>query len=197
MNWMCGWYRVHRLCAIRLRRRQAGEIAKTPRPCQPVLRSAGRNAPSGDYLKDRCGDRPWVCIQVPRRRFPHFPPPGRDVLWDNRRCSGGLRTLFASPRVQWVCAPGRERPCAPLNEGSPMKTIRLVSTPTRNRRLNEIIGMVVLVGAALLITRRATRETQLPMGPFLVFGALVALGLVAWAPLMWHGAGHGRRRAGI
>jgi DNA segregation ATPase FtsK/SpoIIIE, S-DNA-T family len=32
-----------------------------------------------------------------------------------------------------------------------MKTIRLVSTPTRNRRLNEIIGMVVLVGAALLL----------------------------------------------
>jgi len=32
-----------------------------------------------------------------------------------------------------------------------MKTIRLVSTPTRNRRLNEIIGMVVLVSAALLL----------------------------------------------
>jgi DNA segregation ATPase FtsK/SpoIIIE, S-DNA-T family len=32
-----------------------------------------------------------------------------------------------------------------------MKTIRLVSAPTRNRRLNEIIGMVVLVGAALLL----------------------------------------------
>jgi len=32
-----------------------------------------------------------------------------------------------------------------------MKTIRLVSTPTRNRRLNEIIGMVVLVAAALLL----------------------------------------------
>jgi S-DNA-T family DNA segregation ATPase FtsK/SpoIIIE len=32
-----------------------------------------------------------------------------------------------------------------------MKSIRLVSTPTRNRRLNEIIGMVVLVAAALLL----------------------------------------------
>src|SRR5271163_2050507 len=53
-------------------------------------------------------------------------------------------------------APGRERPCAPLNEGSPMKTIRLVSTPTRNRRLNEIIGMVVLVGAALLLLALAS-----------------------------------------
>ncbi len=31
-----------------------------------------------------------------------------------------------------------------------MKTLRLVSTPTRNRRLNEMIGMVVLVGAGLL-----------------------------------------------
>jgi DNA segregation ATPase FtsK/SpoIIIE, S-DNA-T family len=43
-----------------------------------------------------------------------------------------------------------------LNEGSPMKTIRLVSTPTRNRRLNEIIGMVVLVGAALLLLALAS-----------------------------------------
>jgi S-DNA-T family DNA segregation ATPase FtsK/SpoIIIE len=32
-----------------------------------------------------------------------------------------------------------------------MKTFRLVSTPTRNRRLNEIIGLTVLVAAALLL----------------------------------------------
>jgi S-DNA-T family DNA segregation ATPase FtsK/SpoIIIE len=32
-----------------------------------------------------------------------------------------------------------------------MKTLRLVSTPTRNRRLNEIIGLTVLVGAGLLL----------------------------------------------
>ncbi|HEU4634975.1 MAG TPA: DNA translocase FtsK [Edaphobacter sp.] len=32
-----------------------------------------------------------------------------------------------------------------------MKTLRLVSTPTRNRRLNEIIGLTVLVTAALLL----------------------------------------------
>jgi S-DNA-T family DNA segregation ATPase FtsK/SpoIIIE len=32
-----------------------------------------------------------------------------------------------------------------------MKTLRLVSTPTRNRRLNEIIGLTVLVGACLLL----------------------------------------------
>ncbi len=37
-----------------------------------------------------------------------------------------------------------------------MKTIRLVSTPTRNRRLNEIIGMVVLVGAALMLLALAS-----------------------------------------
>jgi len=37
-----------------------------------------------------------------------------------------------------------------------MKTIRLVSTPTRNRRLNEIIGMVVLVVAALLLLALVT-----------------------------------------
>jgi hypothetical protein len=44
-----GWSRVRRLCAILLRRRQAGEIAKTPRPCQPIQRSAGLAAPGGDY----------------------------------------------------------------------------------------------------------------------------------------------------
>ena len=32
-----------------------------------------------------------------------------------------------------------------------MKPLRLVSTPTRNRRLNEILGLVVLVCAALLL----------------------------------------------
>ena len=37
-----------------------------------------------------------------------------------------------------------------------MRTIRLVSTPTRNRRLNEIIGMVVLVSAALLLLALAS-----------------------------------------
>jgi len=37
-----------------------------------------------------------------------------------------------------------------------MKTIRLVSTPTRNRRLNEIIGMAVLVSAVLLLLALAT-----------------------------------------
>jgi DNA segregation ATPase FtsK/SpoIIIE, S-DNA-T family len=37
-----------------------------------------------------------------------------------------------------------------------MKTIRLVSTPTRNRRLNEIIGMAVLVSAALLLLALAS-----------------------------------------
>ena len=37
-----------------------------------------------------------------------------------------------------------------------MKTLRLVSTPTRNRRLNEILGMVVLVGAGLLLLALAS-----------------------------------------
>ena len=32
----------------------------------------------------------------------------------------------------------------------PMKPIRLVLTPTRNRRLNEVIGLVLLVGSGLL-----------------------------------------------
>jgi S-DNA-T family DNA segregation ATPase FtsK/SpoIIIE len=37
-----------------------------------------------------------------------------------------------------------------------MKSLRLVSTPTRNRRLNEIIGLTVLVGAALLLLALAS-----------------------------------------
>ncbi|NYF88520.1 DNA translocase FtsK [Tunturiibacter empetritectus] len=37
-----------------------------------------------------------------------------------------------------------------------MKTLRLVSTPTRNRRLNEILGMVVLVSAGLLMLALAS-----------------------------------------
>jgi S-DNA-T family DNA segregation ATPase FtsK/SpoIIIE len=37
-----------------------------------------------------------------------------------------------------------------------MKPLRLVSTPTRNRRLNEILGLVVLVCAGLLLLALAT-----------------------------------------
>src|ERR1700722_2914155 len=59
------------------------------------------------------------------------------------------------PAYRSVCAGAREGARTP-HEGSPMKTIRLVSTPTRNRRLNEIIGMVVLVGAGLLLLALAT-----------------------------------------
>ena len=60
-----------------------------------------------------------------------------------------------TPCAVGLCAGAREA-VRTLNEGSPMKTIRLVSTPTRNRRLNEIIGMVVLVGAALLLLALAS-----------------------------------------
>ena len=69
--------------------------------------------------------------------------------------------------VQRCCALVRKRPRAPRNEGSPMKTLRLVSTPTRNRRLNEIIGMIVLVGCEACccwrwpaIRRRTPRSTR-------------------------------------
>ena len=37
-----------------------------------------------------------------------------------------------------------------------MKTLRLVSSPTRNRRLNEILGLTVLVGAGLLLLALAS-----------------------------------------
>ena len=67
----------------------------------------------------------------------------------------------------WFTASGTDCPCAVVgtgarevartpNEGSPMKTLRLVSTPTRNRRLNEIIGMIVLVSAGLLLLALAS-----------------------------------------
>ncbi len=81
-------------------------------------------------------------------------PPISVALWDNR---GALV----------VYGPGTDCPCAVVgtsareaartpNEGSPMKTLRLVSTPTRNRRLNEIIGMIVLVSAGLLLLALAS-----------------------------------------
>ncbi len=55
-----------------------------------------------------------------------------------------------------LAAPVRKRLRVPRNEGSPMKSLRLVSTPTRNRRLNEIIGLIVLVGAGLLLLALAS-----------------------------------------
>ncbi|MEO8736618.1 MAG: DNA translocase FtsK [Edaphobacter sp.] len=53
-----------------------------------------------------------------------------------------------------------------------MKTLRLVSTPTRNRRLNEIIGLTVLVGAGLLLLALATYTPSDPS--FNTVGAYVA-----------------------
>ncbi|GGA66564.1 hypothetical protein GCM10011507_17600 [Edaphobacter acidisoli] len=42
------------------------------------------------------------------------------------------------------------------NEGSPMKPLRLVSSPTRHRRVNEVLGLVVLFGATLLLLALAS-----------------------------------------
>src|SRR5271170_8090826 len=39
---------------------------------------------------------------------------------------------------------------------TPMKTIRFVSTPTRSRRLNEILGLVLLATAVLLLLALAS-----------------------------------------
>ena len=54
--------------------------------------------------------------------------------------------------------PGVQRLPLPEEEAArtPMKTLRLVSTPTRNRRLNEIIGLTVLVTAGLLLLALTT-----------------------------------------
>ena len=76
------------------------------------------------------------------------------ALWDNR----GALVVYGPGTVRRVCRVGtraREAARTP-NEGSPMKTLRLVSTPTRNRRLNEIIGMIVLVAAGLLLLALAS-----------------------------------------
>src|ERR1019366_599327 len=40
--------------------------------------------------------------------------------------------------------------------GNPMKPLRLVATPTRNHRLNEILGLIMLVAAALLLLALAS-----------------------------------------
>jgi DNA segregation ATPase FtsK/SpoIIIE, S-DNA-T family len=66
--------------------------------------------------------------------------------------------VYGPGTVRPVCRVGtRAREAARTrNEGSPMKTLRLVSTPTRNRRLNEIIGMIVLVAACLLLLALAS-----------------------------------------
>ena len=42
----------------------------------------------------------------PRKRFSYFAPAAPDALWDNRRCSGGSRALFASPGMQRFALPG-------------------------------------------------------------------------------------------
>jgi len=66
-----------------------------------------------------------------------------------------------------------------------MKPLRLVSTPTRNRRLNEILGLVLLVSAALLLLALATYT---PTDP----SANTVGGL---APGMQHAAGFTARLA--
>ena len=151
----------------------SGRNRENPAPLPTASKDRRVKCARRRVLTDRCGDCPWVCIRIPPQEVSHFTPPRRDVLWDNRRCSGGSRTRFASPSVQSFCALGQERPCEPLNEGSPMKSIRLVSTPTRNRRLNEILGMVVLVAATLLLLALASYT---PTGPLVQYGGALCYG---------------------
>src|SRR5579863_193336 len=44
----------------------------------------------------------------------------------------------------------------PASFRTPMKPLRLAATPTRNRRLNEILGLILLVAAALLLLALAS-----------------------------------------
>src|ERR1700759_5505611 len=113
--------------------------------------------PTASSKKIDAGSACGFAFGYPSGRFSYILPADGYALWDNRRCSGGLRLLFAIPGGQRrrMCQGERGR-APPFYEGSPMKPIRLVSTPTRNRRLNEIIGMIVLVAAALLLLALAS-----------------------------------------
>ena len=74
-----------------------------------------------------------------------------------------------------------------------MKPLRLVSTPTRNRRLNEIIGLVVLACAALLLLALATYTPTDPsantLGGFAA-GAHSGAGLGSRLGAQFHGLAH-------
>ena len=74
-----------------------------------------------------------------------------------------------------------------------MKPLRLVSTPTRNRRLNEIIGLVVLACAALLLLALATYTPTDPsadtLGGFAA-GAHSGAGLGSRLGAEFHGQAH-------
>src|SRR5579875_1385123 len=75
-------------------------------------------------------------------RFPHSFSTSRPCpVWDN-----GLALAFGSTRV----SPGPVSPCERRATCLPMKPVRLVLTPTRHRRLNELIGLLVLASAVLL-----------------------------------------------
>ncbi|HEV2619895.1 MAG TPA: DNA translocase FtsK 4TM domain-containing protein, partial [Acidobacteriaceae bacterium] len=75
------------------------------------------------------------------------------LLWDNRPSSegSGPRRIHAL-MVSAATRGGRTR----TTHRAAMKPLRLVSTPTRNRRLNEILGFVVLVCATLLLLALAS-----------------------------------------
>src|ERR1035441_7337189 len=68
-----GWGGVHRLCAILLRRWQAGEIAKIPLPLPAIVdrlrllpSAQGPTVPpDGEQYEYRCHPPPWVCILSP------------------------------------------------------------------------------------------------------------------------------------
>jgi len=66
--------------------------------------------------------------------------------WDNESCSGGSRPLSSFPPL--AHASGGDTGLCVL---ATMKPLKIVLTPTRHRRLNEIIGLSVIVAAGLLL----------------------------------------------
>jgi S-DNA-T family DNA segregation ATPase FtsK/SpoIIIE len=67
-----------------------------------------------------------------------------------------LFTALIFTRPAWHSADGYGKAARTSRKASPMKSLRLATTPTRNRRLNEILGLSVLVAAGLLLLAMAT-----------------------------------------
>ena len=89
-------------------------------------------------------------IRESRNRFPAAP--GNAVFGFPPPISGIMKPLWRSnwrPHLAFL-----RRRQAP--QRSPMKPLKLALTPTRNRRLNEVTGMVLLVAASLLFLALAS-----------------------------------------
>ena len=106
--------------------------------------------------------------RLARRRCFWFSPA---YLWDNE----------ATLAFELAAAPAfLRRRQAP--QRSPMKPLKLALTPTRNRRLNEVTGMVLMVAASLLFLALASYRPTDPS--FNTVGAMGQAPLHNWIGLL-------------